>query len=207
MCRLKVSIEGGIAMRTNITAKPNVQEMADRRDIEGLIAALKYEEAPVGLSSTEALRIRAQMELHCSPPPPYEDIDSPSPPPDVGNDDDNAKQMKEWHIFNKIRGDYNRMSLKQIFKNKDWCIRGAAAMALGLIRDTSAVIPLIQALRDEDSYVRGEASLALGRIKDARAVEHLTYALNDKDQYVQRAAACALGMLMDRVPTKPSTSA
>jgi hypothetical protein len=191
-------------MKKHVAPKPNVQELADRRDIEGLIQALKYKEALVGLSSAEALRIRSEIEFHCSPPPPYEDIDSPSPPPDAGNEDDNAKQRKEWRIFNEIRGDYSRMSLKRILKDKDWCIRGAAATALGLIRDTSAVIPLIQALHDKDSYVRGEASLALGRIKDARAVEHLTYALSDKDQYVQRAAACALGMLMDTIPAKHS---
>jgi hypothetical protein len=199
-----VFTKGGIAMKKHDVPKPNVQELEARRDIEGLIQALKYKEALVRLSSTEALRIRAEMELHCSPPPPYEDIDDSYPPPDAGNEDENAKQRKEWRIFNKIRGDYSRMSLKGIFEDRDWCIRGTAALALGLIRDASAVTPLIQALHDEDSYVRGEAALALGRIKDERAVEPLTRALEDEDKYVQMTAACALGMLMDKVPAKPS---
>jgi hypothetical protein len=191
-------------MKKHDVVKPNVQEMADRRDIGGLIEALKYEEPSARFSSTEAKRIRAEIDFYCHSPTPYEDIDYPSPPPDAGNEDENAQRSREWRIFNKIRGDYSRMSIKGIFEDRDWCIRGTAALALGLIRDTSAVTPLIQALHDEDSYVRGEAALALGRIKDVRAVESLTWLLEDEDKYVQMTAACALGMLMDKVPAKPS---
>jgi hypothetical protein len=192
-------------MEKQEVTKLNIEEMMAMRDVEGLIEALNYEEPPVRFSSTEAKSIRAEIDFYCHPPPPYEDIDYPSPPPDAGNEDENAKRRKEWRIFNKIRGDYSRMSLKEIFEDRDWCIRGAAALALGLIRDTSAVTPLIRALHDEDSYVRGEAALALGRIKDAKAIEPLICILEDEDTYVQMAAACALGMLMDTILAKPSS--
>jgi len=53
-------------------------------------------------------------------------------------------------------------------------MRQAAAKALGNIRDTRAVEPLIVALKDEsDRYVSLAAAEALGKIGDARAVQSL----------------------------------
>jgi HEAT repeat protein len=58
-------------------------------------------------------------------------------------------------------------------------VKEFAADALGEIKDTRAVGPLIQALKDNDSFVRMSAAGALGDINDTRAVEPLIHALTD----------------------------
>jgi len=70
--------------------------------------------------------------------------------------------------------------------------RRNAAVALGKIKDSSAVKPLIAALNDENPIVRRNAAKALGEIQDNRAVEPLTAALNDDSPVVRRYAALAL---------------
>jgi len=70
--------------------------------------------------------------------------------------------------------------------------RRNAAVALGKIKDSSAVKPLITALNDENPIVRRNAAKALGEIQDNRAVEPLTAALNDDSPVVRRNAALAL---------------
>jgi len=70
--------------------------------------------------------------------------------------------------------------------------RRNAAVALGKIKDSSAVKPLIAALNDENPIVRRNAAKALGEIQDNRAVEPLTAALNDDSPVVRRNAALAL---------------
>jgi len=56
---------------------------------------------------------------------------------------------------------------------RSWHVRVNAAEALGELKDSRAVEPLLQALRDEDSGVRWSASAALGELKDTRAVDPL----------------------------------
>lgn len=70
--------------------------------------------------------------------------------------------------------------------------RRNAAMALGKIKDSSAVKPLIAALNDENPIVRRNAAKALGEIHDNSAVEPLTVALKDDSPIVRRNAALAL---------------
>jgi HEAT repeat protein len=73
-------------------------------------------------------------------------------------------------------------------KDEDVRIRTAAASALGVTGDGSAVVPLIEALKDNSWVVRYEAVKALGKIRDARAVEPLKDAANDKDSSVRAIA-------------------
>jgi HEAT repeat protein len=70
--------------------------------------------------------------------------------------------------------------------------RRNAAIALGKIKDSTAVKPLIAALNDENPIVRRNAAKALGEINDNRAVEPLTTALKDSSPIVRRNAALAL---------------
>jgi len=70
--------------------------------------------------------------------------------------------------------------------------RGNAEIALGKIRDASAVKPLIAALSDDNPIVRRNAAIALGEIRDKSAVEPLTSALKDSSPVVRRNAALAL---------------
>jgi HEAT repeat protein len=84
-------------------------------------------------------------------------------------------------------------SLCAALKDNSAVARRNAAMALGKIKDASAVEPLIATLKDKDLIVRRNAATALGQIQDARAVESLISALKDKDAIVRANAVTALG--------------
>ncbi len=87
--------------------------------------------------------------------------------------------------------------------DKDVRVRGAAAQALGAIKDNRAVEPLIGILSDADEQVRKAAASALGVIKDNRAVEPLKGVLSDTDEQVRKAAASALGEIKDNRAVEP----
>ena len=77
--------------------------------------------------------------------------------------------------------------------SKDPQVRYTAAEALGNIKDSRAVDPLIQALKDEDNSVRYWSTVALGKINDVRAAESLIQtSKEDTDNYVRNAAANVL---------------
>jgi HEAT repeat protein len=112
--------------------------------------------------------------------------------------------------------------LIKVLKNKDGDIRQEAVRFLGMIGDSRAVEPLIQALKDGDGIVQSSVAVALekiggqaveplirvlkvknknvqvwtevilGSIKDPRAVEPLLQALKDEDQTVRAGAVDAL---------------
>jgi HEAT repeat protein len=77
--------------------------------------------------------------------------------------------------------------------------REFAAKALGEIKDTRALVPLIIALeRDSASSVRWRVAEALGKLGDIRAVDPLINALGkDPDPEVKGHAANAIGMFED----------
>jgi HEAT repeat protein len=87
--------------------------------------------------------------------------------------------------------------VKALKYTKDCTVRRGAAEALGEIRDSGAVDPLIQASRDEDSGVRWRAAVALGHVGSARAVYALAQALKDQERDVRLCAAEALGEIRD----------
>ena len=77
-------------------------------------------------------------------------------------------------------------------KDNSPVVRKNAAIALGKIKDASAVKPLIAELNDDNPIVRRNAAIALGEIHDKSAVEPLTAALRDGSPVVRRNAALAL---------------
>ena len=83
--------------------------------------------------------------------------------------------------------------------DKDSPVRIGAAKALGYLKESSALGPLLDVLNDEDDdwEVRGEAALALGSFGDVRALESLLNALQDEDEVVRWDAADALGKIRD----------
>lgn len=95
--------------------------------------------------------------------------------------------------------------------DKEAGVRGAAAVALGEIGDSSAVLPLISALnrsiegskgsghRENNEFVLRSAVRALGQIRDRVAVPTLAGILTDKRSAndVKREAAFALGRIGD----------
>jgi HEAT repeat protein len=76
-------------------------------------------------------------------------------------------------------------------------VRWRAAVALGELGDPAAVAPLAGALNNEDGYVRRRAALALHELNDPSTVGVLVSALGNEDRYVRRRAALALGELGD----------
>jgi HEAT repeat protein len=100
--------------------------------------------------------------------------------------------------------------------NEEW--RRSADRALGSMRDTRAVKPLIEALiiigepavkplltalRDDNEYMRESAARTLGKIGDTRAVEPLIEALKDENKIVRMAALCSLGEIGDARAVEP----
>ncbi len=92
-------------------------------------------------------------------------------------------------------GPYGMDSLLLALKTRNKDIRLGVIEALGQIRDTRAVAPLIISLSDPDNEIRWEAALALGEIGDAAALDPLVYTLKDNDRYVRYGAALALEKL------------
>ncbi|MCC7359409.1 MAG: HEAT repeat domain-containing protein [Anaerolineales bacterium] len=75
--------------------------------------------------------------------------------------------------------------------------RAAAAQALALLGDESAVSILLNATRETDPGVRLPAAEALGRVRSNRAVAVLIEALSDRDWLVRQKAVEALGNIPD----------
>ena len=75
--------------------------------------------------------------------------------------------------------------------------RAAAAQALALLGDESAVSILLNATREADLEVRLPAAEALGRVRSNRAVGVLIEALSDRDWLVRQKAVEALGNIPD----------
>ena len=57
--------------------------------------------------------------------------------------------------------------LIEILDDEDWRVRGAAAWALGNLKDESAIEPLEALLDDESGYVKAGAENAIHNIKNA----------------------------------------
>ena len=55
--------------------------------------------------------------------------------------------------------------LIEILDEEDWRVRGAAAWALGNLKDDAAIEPLEALLEDESGYVRAGALNAINSIK------------------------------------------
>jgi HEAT repeat protein len=72
-------------------------------------------------------------------------------------------------------------------------VRGAAAQSLGNLRDTLAVLPLVQSLEDSAALVRQQAVAALHRLWTPTAEAAIVGALQDRDETVRYIAAQSLG--------------
>lgn len=86
-------------------------------------------------------------------------------------------------------------------------MRAEAASALGEIKDSRAVEPLIAALKDGDEGVRWCAAFALGEIKDSRAVEPLIAVLKDGNKQVRINTMWSLGEIGDSRAVEPLIAA
>jgi HEAT repeat protein len=106
----------------------------------------------------------------------------------------------------KMKAKRDVEGLTKALKDKDWSVRREAAAALGEIRDTKAVDPLIQALKYEKKSPRlvTTAAWALSKIGEP-TVDPLIQALEDKSKNVRLAAVWALGEIKDSRAVGPLT--
>src|SRR5213593_2793380 len=82
-------------------------------------------------------------------------------------------------------------------KEDDPRVRQYLALAMGKLRDTSAVEPLVESLDDSDADTRLYAIWALGELRDARAVEPLLKLGDSPDPQIRKMVAYSLGTLQD----------
>ncbi len=112
---------------------------------------------------------------------------------------DNEK-LVEWmakSAFGKIGEPALKTLTEALLNAPEPRLRKNAAIILGLIKNKSAVQPLIECLKDEDAEVRARSADALGEIGAGEAVEPLIEALKDDDDEVRISAARALGEIGD----------
>lgn len=86
---------------------------------------------------------------------------------------------------------------------KDPAICRSAAKALGQLRDTHALKPLMSKLTHEDEEMRGVAIVALGTIGDPSIIEPIMAALKDEAVSVRKAAIHVLAQVGDGQVVKP----
>jgi HEAT repeat protein len=193
---------------------PKVETLKARKDIKGLIKALRYRKDE-GVRQAAA---RALGEI--------KDPRAVEPLSAALKDERFSVRQAAAEALGKIKDPRAVEPLSAALKDAEGRVRLAAAEALGKIKDPRAVEPLIAALTDKNSDVRAAATEALvkigapavetliaalkdaewrgvrqaaaealGAIGDARAMETLIAALKDKDSDVRQAAAEALGHL------------
>jgi HEAT repeat protein len=81
-------------------------------------------------------------------------------------------------------------------RDEDWAIREEAAVLLGRLKDSRAVLPLVSILKDRDRSVREAAMAALASIGEP-SVEAVGGCLADPDLSVQEAASAVLASIAD----------
>jgi len=85
--------------------------------------------------------------------------------------------------------------LVESLEKRDWVIVERVCWALGDIKDTSAVLPLINSTRHVHWQVRDQAFTALGKIADHRASGATIAGLNDSIPLVRKSATVAIGRI------------
>jgi HEAT repeat protein len=93
--------------------------------------------------------------------------------------------------------------IARLLADQDNSSRWRAASALGLMRSSTAIHPLMAALDDKDEFVRAKASEALGRIRGDRALTTLVKRLGDANNFVRWNAATALAKIRNSNAVEP----
>ncbi|MDX9953560.1 MAG: HEAT repeat domain-containing protein [Anaerolineae bacterium] len=165
-----------------IFGPPDVDKLSNKRDVKGLIKALRY-------PKNEWVRCQAAIALGWIG-------DARAVEPLIAAlKDENARVCEAAaKALKQLRATCAVELLIPALKDERWWMRKMVAEILGSIRDTRAVEPLIAMLTDKQESATA-AAMALGEIGDARAVEPLILALNDHN--MRKVAAEALGKISD----------
>ena len=174
-----------------------MDELKAKRDVDGLIEALKHKNIVVRSRAAKAL---GQIG----------DAKAVKPLNQTLKDESRHVRGKAARALGQI-GDRKAVKpLIQALKDKgsqNRHVRERAARALGQIGDERALEPLIQTLmRDEWLTVREGAAEALGKMGEP-AQKRLIQALRHKSQGVRLTAAWALGYVGDEKAAKPLADA
>jgi len=153
--------------------KPNVKKMEAKKDVEGLIKALK---------DTHVRHYTAEALIK------IKDAKAVEPLIQALKDEDYFVREAAARALGEIKDKRAVEPLLEALGDEWWNVRLDAAMALGKIGDAKAVEPLIKALKDRNETVRGSAAKALGEIGEP-VVEPLIQALKDESSMVRKAAA------------------
>jgi HEAT repeat protein len=203
-------------------AAPNIWLLQTKRDIDGLIAALRYPDPVVRRGAVAALRalsawqavpaLQAQLvvendwQVHAAISAALQYLDHDLHVEIMIKNRDVRGLLK---MLNSARaedvitacealgqlGDRNAVEpLIMIFRNllQPARVRLAAAEALLKLESAPAVVTLLAALRRSDWQVRRNAAAVLGQLKAVWATEPLIQALKDPSPIVARTAAAAL---------------
>jgi len=143
--------------------KPNVGKLEAKKDVEGLIKALrfeKYKDVDLIRDAVEALG----------------KIGEPAVEPLIQalKDKDNGVRGSAAEAFGMIGDKRAKRAVEpliQTLKDKDWYVRKASVVALGSIGDKRAVEPLIQTLKDDEEEVREAAKWYLGKFKAKKSTK------------------------------------
>jgi hypothetical protein len=194
---------------TLCAVKPaDIDKMKDRRDIAGLIRALRSSDFAVQTLAAQALGLLGPAAM-----------DELVRALKRKNKDVRLGVIGALSVIKDPRS-VDPLTMTLIDENRE--VRWQAAFALGEIGDDRAIRPLLEALRDTDKYVRYGAASALAKlgwkpetsgeracffvgIMDWKAVETLgcaaipalSHILNDRDSAVRRKVIEILGSIQD----------
>ncbi|RPI92826.1 MAG: HEAT repeat domain-containing protein [Chloroflexi bacterium] len=171
---------------------PDIEKLRTRNDMKGLIKALSYKkDDKIRLDAAEALGMIGVPAIQ---------------PLLIALKNEKIWQSRAAEALAKI-GVPAVEPLAKALHDGEYDVRHAAAEALRMIGDASAVKPLLEVLKDDghdnDHTLRGEAAEALGEIGDVSAVGPLIVALKDREKYMRQTAAEALGKIGDARAVQP----
>jgi len=168
---------------------PNVEKLSEKKDVKGLIKALRYEKVFVRREAADALG---------------NIVDSRSVDPLITalKDSDRYVRKSAVEALGKI-GDSRAIDpLITALKDSDKNVRKSAVEALGKTGDSRVIDPLITALKDSEWFVRESAAEALVKIGQP-AVNPLLLVLMDSDPHVRKSAVELLGKISDSKAIDP----
>ncbi|MDD1720116.1 MAG: HEAT repeat domain-containing protein [Methanoregulaceae archaeon] len=170
-------------MRSRLLSYGNTAELAARRDVPGLIRALRNQDINVQYEAVSALG-----EIG--------DPQAVGPLVDVLRDD--KYSAIRWRAAEALAsiGDPAIGALTECLSHPAEDVRWKAALALGSTGSGKAIDPLIRLLSDHDRFVRSRAANALGHIGQA-ATGPLIKALAEGDGNVRWGSVIALGQIGD----------
>ncbi|MBK9308402.1 MAG: HEAT repeat domain-containing protein [Nitrospira sp.] len=163
----------------------------DPRAVTPLIALLRDQDRSVREAAIEALRAIGKESV--------EALGTCLDQPDL------SVQEAASAILSTIADERVLPSLIQALRSSDWIVRMHAAKALGLIRHTDTVVPLIPLLQDKVKAVREEAAAGLAAIGDP-AIPSLVDALRQEEWLVRLHAVEALGKSRSAQAVEPLLS-